>query len=92
MASSPASPFRDHNKAMTAARAYKNLIWQDPDRVSGAVCFYGTRLPVQHMIEHLEAGYKLEEFCAAFSLPIEQAKAVLELATEGLDHFLDEAA
>jgi len=75
-----------------AARAYKELIWQDPDRVSGALCFYGTRLPVQHMFDHLEAGYKLEEFCEAFKVPVEQAKAVLDLALESLHSFLDEAA
>ncbi|MFI5384684.1 MAG: DUF433 domain-containing protein [Fimbriimonadales bacterium] len=77
---------------MTGARVYKDLIWQDPDRVSGAICFYGTRLPVQNMFDHIERGYKLEEFCQAFNVPLEKAKSVLELASEGLDRVLTEAA
>jgi uncharacterized protein (DUF433 family) len=77
---------------MEAERSYKNLIWQDADRVSGAICFYGTRLPVQHMFHHLEAGYNLKEFCEAFRLPLAQAQAVLELASDGLGTYLKEAA
>ena len=75
-----------------ASRVYKELFWQDPERVSGAICFYGTRLPVQHMFDHLESGYTLEQFCDAFDLPIQTAKAVLEVASAGLDGLLHEAA
>ncbi len=81
-----------HNRGMKASRTYKDLIWQDPDRVSGAICFFGTRLPVQHMFDHLESGYRLEEFCEAFDLNLQQAKAVLDLAAEGFDRLLSEAA
>ncbi|MFY9234178.1 MAG: DUF433 domain-containing protein [Fimbriimonadaceae bacterium] len=77
---------------MRAERVYQELLWQDPDRVSGALCFYGTRLPVKHMFEHLEAGYTLEAFCEAFSLSLDKAKAVLELAPNGLEALLTEAA
>ena len=77
---------------MKEERVYKDLIWQHPDRVSGAVCFYGTRLPVQHMFDHLKAGYTLEKFCSSFHLAIEHAQAVLDLASEGLGSYLQEAA
>jgi uncharacterized protein (DUF433 family) len=66
---------------MSPARRYKDLIWQTPDRVSGAVCFYGTRLPVQH----------IEEFCQDYNCPIGTAKAVLELAVHGIESFLQVA-
>lgn len=77
---------------MGASRVYEDLIWQDPVRVSGAVCFYGTRVPVRHMFEHLEIGYRLEDFCEAFGIPLVQAKKVLELAGQGSDRLLAEAA
>lgn len=77
---------------MEAQYVYKDLLWQDPDRVSGALCFYGTRLPVTHMFEHLEAGYTLEQFCEAFDLPMEKAKQVLELSSKSLESLLVKAA
>lgn len=76
---------------MSPARRYKDLIWQTPDRVSGAVCFYGTRLPVQHMFDYLEAGQNIEEFCQDYNCPIGTAKAVLELAVHGIESFLQVA-
>jgi uncharacterized protein (DUF433 family) len=76
---------------MEAERVYKDLLWQDSDRVSGAVCFYGTRLPVQHMFDYLEGGQNLEEFCADYAVPLEMAKAVLELASRGISKLLEAA-
>jgi len=77
---------------MNAEFVYKDLLWKDPDRVSGALCFFGTRLPVNHMYEHLEAGYTIEQFCEAFNLPIERAKQVLDLSSKGLESLLVRAA
>lgn len=77
---------------MANDRVYKDLIWQNPDRVSGAVCFYGHRIPVRHLFDHLEEGLGAEEFASRFDLPIEQARGVLELAIGSLDRALDEAA
>ena len=73
---------------MQAARVYQDLLWQDPDRVSGAICFYGTRLPVQHMFDYLESGQTVEDFCRDYDFPIDKAKAVLELASKGVESFL----
>lgn len=81
-----------YNSSVEAEYVYKKLLWKDPDRVSGALCFYGTRLPVQHMFDHLEGGYTLEQFCEAFRLPMDQAKAVLDLAPTGLEGLLTKAA
>jgi uncharacterized protein (DUF433 family) len=37
------------------------LLWQDPGRVSGAMCFYGSRLTVATVLELLVDGVSLEE-------------------------------
>jgi uncharacterized protein (DUF433 family) len=36
-----------------AEYVYEDLIWQDSDRMSGAVCFYGTRIPVSFLFDYL---------------------------------------
>ena len=34
----------------------EHLIWTDPERMSGAPCFYGTRVPIKHLFDYLEDG------------------------------------
>ena len=61
------------------------IIWVKPERVSGAPCFAGTRVPVQALFDYLEGGEPLEEFLEGFP-PVtrEQAVAVLELSRSKL--------
>jgi uncharacterized protein (DUF433 family) len=62
------------------------LITRSPDRLSGAAVFAGTRVPVQTLIEYLEAGDPLDAFLTDFpSVSREHAVAVLELAKQALD-------
>ncbi len=56
------------------------LIWINPGRMSGAPCFYKTRLPIDSLFENLEGGVSLDEYIDAFGLAREQAVAVLEYA------------
>ena len=57
------------------------LIWINPERMSGAPCFYGTRLTVSSLFENLEDGVSIDEWLDAFpSVTREQAIAVLEYA------------
>jgi uncharacterized protein (DUF433 family) len=58
------------------------LIWINPGRMSGAPCFYKTRLPVDSLFENLEGGVSLDEYIDAFEISREQATAVLEYAKE----------
>lgn len=52
----------------------------DPGRMSGAPCFRGTRVPVTHLFDYLEAGDSLGDFLKDFpSVTREQALGVLEL-------------
>ena len=61
------------------------LIWINPDRVSGAPCFFGTRMPVDSLFENLEDGISLDEWLDAFpSITRAQAQAVLEFAKHSM--------
>jgi uncharacterized protein (DUF433 family) len=56
-------------------------ITTDPDIVSGAPVFRGTRVPVEALINNLEAGLTLEEFLENFpSVTREQAIKVLDFS------------
>lgn len=61
------------------------VIQSDPEILGGTPVFAGTRVPVQNLIDYLEAGETLDTFLDAFpSVSREQAIAVLELAREVL--------
>ena len=61
------------------------LITASPDRLGGTPVFAGTRVPVQTLIEYLEAGDPLDVFLDQFpSVTREHAVAVLELAKRAL--------
>lgn len=61
------------------------LITTSPGRLGGTPVFSGTRVPVQTLVEYLEAGDSLDDFLADFpSVSREHAIAVLELAKSAL--------
>jgi uncharacterized protein (DUF433 family) len=61
------------------------LIWINRERVSGAPCFYASRVPIQHLFDYLEAGHTLDEFLADFDgITREQAAGVIALARRDL--------
>jgi uncharacterized protein (DUF433 family) len=54
---------------------------RDPDRVSGAWVFRGTRVPVAALFENLEDGALVSQFVEWFpGVTLEQVRAVLEHA------------
>ena len=58
---------------------------RDPEIMSGALCFKGTRVPVQTLFDYLQANSPLDEFLENFpTVSREAAIAVLEVAKEGL--------
>jgi len=67
-----------------AEKVIGNLIWQDPERMGGEPCFYGTRVPVQNLWDYLEGGDSIDDFIEGFNLPPSQVRSVLELARQGL--------
>jgi len=63
-----------------------SAVEQDPQRVSGAWVFRGTRIPVTALFENLEDGAQLADFVEWFpGVSLEQARTVLEHAARSLD-------
>lgn len=59
------------------------LAQRDPEIMSGALCFTGTRVPVKSLFDYLEGSSSLEDFLDDFpSVSRVRAVAVLE-ATRG---------
>jgi len=57
------------------------------DVLSGTPVFAGTRVPVQTLLDYLEAGDRLDDFLEDFpTVTREQAVAALDLAREALTH------
>lgn len=61
------------------------IVTRDPEIMSGALCFAGTRVPVKNLFDYLEGSSSLEEFLEDFpSVSRERAVAVLEAARQSL--------
>ena len=57
----------------------------NPERMSGAPCFKGTRVPVTHLFDYLEAGDSLGDFLNDFpTVTRKQVLGVLELMRKQL--------
>ncbi len=60
-----------------------NPIKIDPEIMSGAPCFAGTRVPVRNLFDVLAQGKPLNDFLRGFpTVTREQAVAVLKLAID----------
>jgi uncharacterized protein (DUF433 family) len=58
-----------------------SAVERDPERVSGAWVFRGTRVPVAALFENLEDGVPVGQFVELFpGVTLDQARAVLEHA------------
>ncbi|MCC6761976.1 MAG: DUF433 domain-containing protein [Chitinophagaceae bacterium] len=61
----------------------QDLITIDNDILGGQPVFKGTRVPVESLFDHLEAGVSLDEFLADFpTVSKEQAIALLDIANK----------
>jgi uncharacterized protein (DUF433 family) len=62
-----------------------SAVERDPERVSGAWVFRGTRVPVTALFENLEEGAQIAQFVEWFpGVTLEQARAVLDHAAKSL--------
>ena len=62
------------------------VVHSDPDILGGTPVFAGTRVPVQNLIDCLEAGDSLEEFLDSYpTVTREPAVAALEIARAALE-------
>jgi uncharacterized protein (DUF433 family) len=63
----------------------KPVIQSDPEILGGTPVFVGTRVAVQSLFDHLEAGDSIDDFLEGFpSVKREQVIAVLEQSCEKL--------
>jgi uncharacterized protein (DUF433 family) len=63
-----------------------SLIAKDPEILGGTPVFKGTRVPIDSLFDHLEAGVSIDEFLDDFpSVTKEQAIAILEIANKLLN-------
>ncbi len=61
----------------------KALLVSDKDVLGGQHVFAGTRVPVEALFDHLEAGVSLDEFLDDFpTVSREQAIAILDIANK----------
>lgn len=69
-----------------------NVINSDADTLGGTPVFAGTRVPIRILMEHLEAGDRLDDFLDSFpTVSQSQAIAVLEQAKATLTGEVGEA-
>ena len=61
------------------------VVSRNPDIMGGTAVFFGTRVPVQTLLDYLEAGESIDEFLTGFpSVTREQVIAFLEQAKDRL--------
>ncbi len=70
---------------MTTAALERGFVSRDPEIVSGAAVFPGTRVFAETLVDYLAAGHTLDEFLDDFpSVRRDQASAQLEFLREML--------
>lgn len=70
-----------------------DVLSSDPEIVSGAVVFKGTRVPVSGLFEYLGAGDSLDEYLLDFpTVERQQAEAVIRFAADDLERVFGKQA
>jgi uncharacterized protein (DUF433 family) len=71
----------------------QSIISRDPEVLGGTPVFVGTRVPIRVLLEHLEAGARIDDFLDDYpSVSRDQAIGLLDLVIEKLSVIDDEAA
>lgn len=45
---------------------WEMVVWTDPERMSGAPCFAGTRVPIRNLFDAIEGGHTIDDFLDGF--------------------------
>jgi uncharacterized protein (DUF433 family) len=45
---------------------WDEVVWVDPERMSGEPCFAGTRVPIKNLFDYIEGGETVDEFLDGF--------------------------
>ena len=67
----------------------RKIIAVDPEIMGGTPCFAGTRVPVQTLLDYLEAGDSVDEFLEGF--PTASRQQVIAFLEEAKTRMLVEA-
>lgn len=63
----------------------KELINIDPEIMGGTPVFRGTRVPIQHLLDHIENNATIDEFLSGFpSVSKDQAIAFIHLMSQSV--------
>ena len=65
----------------------QQVVSRDPEVMGGAAVFCGTRVPVQTLLDYLEAGDSIDEFLAGF--PSVTRQQVIDFLEEAKDRLVD---
>lgn len=70
----------------------EEVTWKNPRRMSGTLCFRGTRLPVKNLTDYLRHGHSIAYFLEGFpTVERGQAEQFLNLAARMADqHAVEE--
>ncbi len=68
----------------------KSLISRDPAVMGGTPVFFGTRVPVQTLLDYLEAGETIDDFLTGF--PSVARAQVIAFLEEGKDRLVAAAS
>ncbi len=66
------------------------IVCRSPDVMGGTPVFCGTRVPVQTLLDYLEAGESIDEFLAGF--PSVTRQQVIEFLEAAKDSLVESAA
>ncbi len=63
-----------------------SIVSSSPDVLGGVPVFVGTRVPIQSLIDHLEAGQSIDDFLAGF--PTVSKKQVIDFLETARDKII----
>ena len=66
------------------------IISCSPDIMGGAAVFHGTRVPVQTLLDYLEAGESIDDFLEGF--PIVTRERIIAFLEEAKDRMVEAAS
>ena len=79
------SPAEKNTELVPASDLRSQFISIDPNRMSGAACIVGTRVPVKSLFDHLAGGISLDEFLDDFEgVPREKCLKAIAMSFERL--------
>ena len=66
------------------------VVSRDPEIMSGTPVFHGTRVPVQHLLDYIEAGDSIDDFLDGF--PTVRREQVIAYLEQSKERFLETVA